>query len=84
MFSVEWRKTAAESLRKIDRTARVEIVNAVEGLAKWPDCKNVKRLRNHKYPYRLRVGRYRVFISTETAIRIIFIEEVKKRDERTY
>lgn len=35
-------------------------------------------------PYRLRVGRYRIFFSNDDAISIITIEEVKKRDDRTY
>jgi mRNA-degrading endonuclease RelE of RelBE toxin-antitoxin system len=44
----------------------------------------VKRLSNHPYEYRLRVGRYRVFFDFHSTVRIIRIEEVKKRDERTY
>ena len=34
--------------------------------------------------YRLRVGNYRVFFDFDGAVRIVSIEEVKKRDERTY
>jgi mRNA-degrading endonuclease RelE of RelBE toxin-antitoxin system len=41
-------------------------------------------LRNHRYGYRLRVGRYRVLFDHVDVIRIIKIQEVKKRDERTY
>lgn len=84
MYSIEWKKTAAKSMRKIDQKARTEIINSVEKLRDWPHCQNVKPLRNHRFPFRLRVGRYRVFFSAENAIQIIFIEEVKKRDERTY
>jgi len=42
----------------------------------------VKRLVNHQYDYRLRVGTWRVFFTE--AFEIVQIEEVKKRDERTY
>jgi mRNA interferase RelE/StbE len=45
---------------------------------------NVKRLRSHDYDYRLRVGNYRVFFDVEKTVEIVWIEEVKKRDERTY
>jgi mRNA-degrading endonuclease RelE of RelBE toxin-antitoxin system len=57
---------------------------AVDTLANFPECKNVKRLVNHPHEYRLRVGRYRVFFDVRTRVQIITIEEVKKRDEKTY
>ena len=41
-------------------------------------------LVNHRNEYRLRVGRYRVLFDVHTEITIISIEEVRKRDERTY
>lgn len=49
-----------------------------------PECANVKKLSNHQYGYRLRVGNYRVLFNFDGIIHIISIEEVKKRDERTY
>jgi len=84
MYSVEWKKKAIKDLRKIDRTYQVQVVEAVEGLEGWPECGNVKRLTNHKHDYRLRVGRYRVFFNVHEQIEIVMVEEVKKRDERTY
>ena len=47
-------------------------------------ARNVTALTNHEYGYRLRVGNYRVFFDFDGAVRIVSIEEVKKRDERTY
>lgn len=49
-----------------------------------PNCQHVKALANHAYGYRLRVGNYRVLFDWDGAIRIVEIQEVKKRDERTY
>ena len=50
----------------------------------FPDLSNVKSLVNRP-EYRLRVGRYRViFTVSEGGAVIEYIEEVKKRDERTY
>ena len=46
--------------------------------------RNIKALSNHAHGYRLRVGSYRVFFDFDGAVRIVSIEEVKKRDERTY
>ncbi|HEY4081046.1 MAG TPA: type II toxin-antitoxin system RelE/ParE family toxin [Burkholderiaceae bacterium] len=47
-------------------------------------ARNVKALSNHEHGYRLRVGNYRVFFNFDGAVRIVSIEEVRKRDERTY
>jgi mRNA-degrading endonuclease RelE of RelBE toxin-antitoxin system len=49
-----------------------------------PDVNNVKALIHHEYGYRLRVGDYRVLFDWQSAIKIISVQEVKKRDERTY
>ena len=53
-------------------------------LVSFPKAKNVKKLTKHQYSYRLRVGDYRVFFEFDGEVKIVTIEEVKKRDERTY
>lgn len=54
-------------------------------LAVFPFGAGVKALVDHKYGYRLRVGNYRVLFDFEGgAACIVSIEEVSKRDERTY
>jgi mRNA interferase RelE/StbE len=47
-------------------------------------ARNVKALKDLEYGYRLRVGNYRVFFEFDGAVRIVSVEEVRKRDERTY
>jgi mRNA interferase RelE/StbE len=49
-----------------------------------PDAINVKVLVGHDCAYRLRVGSYRVIFDWDGAIKVVSIQEVKKRDERTY
>ena len=49
-----------------------------------PKAKNVTALTNHEHGYRLRVGNYRGVCDFDGAVRIVSIEDVKKRDERTY
>ena len=44
----------------------------------------MKSLTDHEYDYHLRVGNYRVFFEFDGTVRIVTIEEVRKRDERTY
>jgi mRNA-degrading endonuclease RelE of RelBE toxin-antitoxin system len=84
MNKINWTSKATKQARKLDRPVRVAIVDAVEQLAAMPDCQNVKALTNHEYGYRLRVGNYRVLFDWDGSIKIVEIQEVRKRDERTY
>ena len=85
MYTLDWKNKAQKQLAKIgDRSTRDEIYDTAQTLCNFPDVKNIKKLTEHKYPYRLRVGRYRLFFEIADGVRIIMIEEVKKRDDRTY
>jgi mRNA-degrading endonuclease RelE of RelBE toxin-antitoxin system len=81
---IEWTPKATKQARKLDRPVRLQVLDAVESLAAMPDCQNVKALTNHEYGYRLRVANYRVLFDWDGAIKIVEIQEVRKRDERTY
>ena len=85
MNAVQWTAKAAKQLRKLDRKAQVGIRDAVSRkLPEFPNCSGVKALTGHFCGYRLRVGNYRVLFNHDAFIEIISVEEVKKRDERTY
>ncbi len=85
MNNISWRPKALRQLRKLEASVSVEIRKAVtDELVDFSDSKNVKKLTNHEYGYRLRVGRHRVFFNFEGKVQVVLIEEVKKRDERTY
>ena len=84
MNTIKWHTKALKQLRKIDRQDNAAIRFAVNALAGMPDCQGVKPLTNHRYSYRLRVGRYGVLFDYDGEVRIVEIQEVKKRDERTY
>lgn len=86
MNEIQWKPKALKQLRKIpaqmSATIRFSVNEELIDLAK---ARNVKALTNHEYDYRLRVGNYRVFFNFEGGITcIVSIEEVRKRDERTY
>lgn len=83
-YAIEWKIKAIKQARKLPQQDRQRIINKVDELAGWPDCTGIKALTNHACQYRLRVGCYRVLFNVETSLTIIAIEEVKKRDERTY
>ena len=84
MNAIEWKIKAIKQLRKIHPVSQKAIKNTVQGLQDFPDCSGVKALTNHQYDYRLRVGNYRIFFEYADKIKVVTIEEVKKRDERTY
>ncbi len=85
MNSINWQPKALKQLRKIDAQASKQIRTAVTvELADLSTARNVKSLVDHEYGYRLRVGNYRVFFEFDGTVRIVNIEEVRKRDERTY
>ncbi len=85
MNTINWQPKALRQLRKIDAHEGKQIRAAVSSeLVDLASARNVKALTNHEYGYRLRVGNYRVFFEFDGAVRILSIEEVRKRDERTY
>lgn len=81
MNEIQWTKKATKQWLKLQLSDRQRIFDSIETLKSWPDCRNVKALVNRQ-GYRLKVGRYRVLFTAD--LKIIRIEEVKKRDERTY
>ena len=84
MNTIGWTEKAFRQLRKIkDNQTNRRIYQEAQSLAHFPDCPNVKRLKNHTCGYRLRVGDWRVFFEFDRAVKIISIEEVKKRNEHT-
>lgn len=84
MYRIQWRRKAQKQLLKIAVGYQEKIVEAVDELSNFAACEHVKKLTNHEYQYRLRAGRYRVFFDVNSEVKIVAIEEVKKRDERTY
>ncbi|MDO5673483.1 MAG: type II toxin-antitoxin system RelE/ParE family toxin [bacterium] len=82
MKRIEWKPKAFRQLRKIkDLKQQALIHDAVSALSSFPDCANVKRIKTTDM-YRLRVGSWRVFFTE--SFEILWIEEVKKRNENTY
>lgn len=84
-MKVLWQPKSVKQLKKIgDRTIQERLLAASRTLADFPGCANVKPLVNHAYTHRLRVGDWRLLFNAFEEISIISIEEVKKRDDRTY
>lgn len=84
VYDINWARKARKQLSKVDRSQQSDIIDAVDTLQDFPNVKNVLRLVNHEYEYRLRVGTYRVLFDADTIVRIIDIQQVRKRDDNTY
>ena len=85
MNKVNWKPKAVKQLMKLPKPDQILIRDEVgEQLTLFPESRNIKKLSNHAYSYRLRVGRYRVFFEFDGSVKVVSIEEVKKRDEHTY
>ena len=75
-------RRAFKQLGHIPQPQRGRIYEAIKAMcAEWPQARNVKSLAG-RGDMRLRVGDYRVLFTV--AGDVIQVEEVKKRDERTY
>ena len=84
-MNIVWKPTARKQLRKLPQDRQEQIYQAVCALEDMPDVHaDIKKLKGSDDLYRLRVGRYRVIFGFYERIQIVEIQEVKKRDERTY
>jgi mRNA-degrading endonuclease RelE of RelBE toxin-antitoxin system len=86
MNEIIWHNRARKQMKRIPAHYREAIFESVDRLVVFPRCEelDIIELKNHRYGYRMRVGRYRVMFNHEHDIKIIEIREIKKRDERTY
>lgn len=73
-------------MSRLPKADASRIYAKAQALKTFPACSgsDIKALENHQNDYRLRVGNYRVLFDFDNEIRIVAIEEVRKRDERTY
>lgn len=77
---------ADKQLDRIDSRYKKSIIETISMLVNFPDVTlDITKLKGYLSKYRARVGRYRiVFDWIEGVPKIIEIQEIKKRDERTY
>ncbi|MDQ7830398.1 MAG: type II toxin-antitoxin system RelE/ParE family toxin [Desulfovibrionaceae bacterium] len=85
MVRVEVKRKAYKQLARLPERDQAAVLAAITGLGNWPACRAVKALTDRS-GYRLRVGLYRVLFTVDADQNpvVISVEEVKKRDERTY
>jgi mRNA interferase RelE/StbE len=81
-YTVEISSSAAKSLAKIDKNARLRVVGAIELLALDPRPPGVKMLRGGEQGrWRARVGDYRIVYTIEDDRLIVLVLRVAHRRE---
>jgi len=81
---IEWQNRARKQLKKIGSRRMIErILSAIDTYSAGGRS-NVIALTNHKYTHRMRVGDVRVLMTVDSIMEISWIEQVRKRDDRTY
>ncbi len=86
-YKITIKNKALKQAMKIPIDDRVRIFAGIKNLKESDTWGDVRKLINHIYDYRLRVGNYRVLFNLcagNLEIGDISIEEIKKRDDRTY
>ena len=87
-YRVEITRKALKQMAKIQTKDKQRIFAGLRGLEDSETWGDVRKLVNHEFGFRLRVVNYRVlFNATEdmsVEVNDISVEEVKKRDDRTY
>ena len=83
MNTITWSNKARKQIKRIPNSIKLFDKIGAE-LINFRDSQKVTRLVKHNYDYRLKVGRYRVLFNYDGEVKIVEIQEVKKRDERTY
>ncbi|SLM31405.1 Plasmid stabilization system [Desulfamplus magnetovallimortis] len=72
MRTITWHNKARKQIKKIPRQYQNGLYNHIDMLKEFPVFKglDIIPLTNHKYDYRMRVGRYRVLFNDDEQIQI--------------
>ena len=86
MNIVNWTKDALRQLLKIDSRYQKAIREKVNALSSFPnEALDTKKLKGEEGKWRLRVGKYRVIFEVINGQpKVINIQAIKRRSERTY
>lgn len=80
-YRVEFKPSAAESFRKLPKSAQRRITARLEALRENPRPQGVEKLKGKKDLYRLRVGDYRVVYQVQDEILLVLVLGVGHRKD---
>ena len=84
-MQIEYSKQAVKFISAQDKTIRLKIKHAIEGLTEIPPKGDIKPLQGYtNKTYRLRIGKFRVIYRYDTNInqqQILFISDINSRGD---
>ncbi|CAN2039572.1 mRNA interferase RelE/StbE [Candidatus Magnetomoraceae bacterium gMMP-15] len=78
-YEIQFTKSAAKEFRLLPLKVRHRIASIIDKLQDAPYPDSVRKLRCHKYSYRIRVGNYRIIYEIHDNICLIKIVRVRHR-----
>jgi mRNA interferase RelE/StbE len=78
-YRIEWKQSAVEELKGLNKSVIPKIIKAVENLSVNPYPTGCRKLRAAEYTYRLRIGQYRIIYSIYSEILVIEIVRIGHR-----
>jgi len=64
-MKVRIQERAKKDLKSVDRVTARRLLEKIARLQEYPDLPQIKRLKNHYPPFRMRVGDYRILFDVE-------------------
>jgi mRNA interferase RelE/StbE len=80
-YRIEWKASALQELKRIDRQDVPRIVAAVGALSNNPFPPGVRKLQGAQHTYRIRVGDYRILYEVWQSSVLIVIIRVRHRKD---
>ena len=80
-YRIEWKRSAAKELKKLERGDISAIVKAVEELTEDPYPPGSRKLKGSAQSYRIRIGDYRVLYSIRPEVLTVDIIRVGHRKD---
>ena len=81
MFHIEFKASAAKEFRKLEKSIKLRVIDAIDALAQDPHPPASRKLRGHESLYRLRVGHYRIIYEIDTAANVILVTRIRHRKD---
>ncbi len=78
-MKIEVRDSASKDLKQIDKKTALKLLQDIQKLKDYPSISNIKKLINHHYSHRMRLGDYRVLFDITDDI--IFIGRILHRKD---
>ncbi|MBF0566468.1 MAG: type II toxin-antitoxin system RelE/ParE family toxin [Nitrospirae bacterium] len=78
-YEIEWKPSAEQDLKSIDKQYIVKIIHSISNLANNPFPPQYRKLRDVENTYRIRIGVYRVIYQIDLRNKNIVVCRIRHR-----